>query len=261
MKEQSLYHILWPGGNTTALVTKKFPRNKHVKIAKQILNKHENVEQVGFLEKPKNSKADIHLQMMGGEFCGNAARAAAFLEAMKNNKKSFKLEVSGFPEILDATIIGSRVALTLPGSFFIKMENKKEQSQEIQIVDLMGIRFILKKFIKQNAISEAKKLIKKYKNECPAVGVIYLSKKGNKIVIDPVVCVKKTDTCYNETACGSGSIAAAIAEFKLDPTKKSFSVIQPSKVIYAVTIIGNKNKINKIKFQGPVKHLGLCTEV
>ena len=62
-------------GNTTALVT-KIPRNKHVKIAKQILNKHENVEQVGFGE-TKKSKADIHLQMMGGEFCGNAVRAAA----------------------------------------------------------------------------------------------------------------------------------------------------------------------------------------
>ncbi len=257
--EKPLYHILWPGGNTTALVVKKFTKNKHVKIAKQILSKHGNVEQVGFLEKPKNSKTDICLQMMGGEFCGNAARAAAFLEAMKNNKKSLRLEVSGFPKILDATINGSKVTLTLPGSFFVRMENKKEQSREIQIVDLMGIRFILKNSAK--SISEAEKLIKKYKNGCPAVGVIYLSKKGNKIVIDPVVWVKKTNTCYNETACGSGSIAAAIAQFKLTQTKKSFLIIQPSEVTYAVTVIGSKNRINKIKFQGPVKHLGPCTEV
>lgn len=247
--KNSLYHILWPGGNTTALVTKKIPKNKHVQIAKRILNKHKNVEQVGFLEKPKNPKADIRLQMMGGEFCGNASRAAAFLEAMKNNKKFLKLEVSGFPEILEATTIGNKVTLILPGSFFIKME----KLQDIQIVDLMGIKFISKNSAK--SIFEAKRLIKKYKNKSPAVGVIYVSKKENKIKIDPVVWVKKTNTCYNETACGSGSIAAAIAEFKLNPAKKSFSIIQPSKETYRITITGGKNRINKIKFQGRVKYI------
>ena len=54
--------------------------------------------------------------MMGGEFCGNAVRAAA-LEAMKIIK-IFQIGSFGFPEILDTTVIGSRVALTLPGSFY-----------------------------------------------------------------------------------------------------------------------------------------------
>jgi len=35
------------------------------------------VEQVGFVMPAKKPLCDFHVEMMGGEFCGNAARCAA----------------------------------------------------------------------------------------------------------------------------------------------------------------------------------------
>lgn len=239
----------WPGGNTTALVVEKFPREQYVSIARKILDENKIIEQVGFLEKPENPRAAIRLQMMGGEFCGNATRATAYFWAMKTRLKSFKIEVSGFSELLSAKINNDKVELELPGIFFQKIQNKK-----MKIVDLMGIRFILQDFPKNS--NKAQELIKKHKNTFPAVGVLYASFEDKNITIDPIVWVKETNTCYDESACGSGSIAAGIVKFLQNPKQKFFSVLQPSGETYNIKIEGSKNKITKIKFSGIVKYKG-----
>lgn len=240
---------LWPGGNTTALVVGKFPHEQYVSIARKILAENKIIEQVGFLEKPENSKAAIRLQMMGGEFCGNATRATAYYWAMKTGLKSFKMEVSGFPELMETKITGEEVELKLPGAFFQKIESGK-----IKIVDLMGIRFIIQQFPKD--LNEARKLISKFKGTFPAVGILYTSFEDKNITIDPIVWVRETNTCYNETACGSGSIAAGIVNFIKNPKKKTFLVTQPSGEVFIIKIQGSKNKILNIIFSGIVEYRG-----
>lgn len=248
------YHILWPGGNTTALVEEKFPRSEHVSIARKILAANKELEQVGFLETPGNPEAAIRLQMMGGEFCGNATRTTAYFWAMKTGLKSFKVEVSGFPELLDAEVDGDDVELKLPGSFFQKIEHSGSRLSQTQIVDLMGIRFIVQQFPKD--FKKAQSLIEKHKEDFPAVGVIYTDFTDEKITIDPIVWVRETNTCYDETACGSGSIAAGIAASLKNPGKNVFTVTQPSNESYTISLESKNGQISNIKFRGVVKYRG-----
>lgn len=67
--------ILYPGGNTTAIV-EGIPSSQleRRRINDVIMKQYPKVEQVGFLD-----RSLPRLQMAGGEFCGNATRSAACL--------------------------------------------------------------------------------------------------------------------------------------------------------------------------------------
>ena len=99
-------------------------------------------DQVGFTVKPHSQYATAHLQMMGGEFCGNALRALAALLFLKGYPRIYKqrkiktdsfvskgdyavvaLEISGYDGILktEVKVIGgingilwSKVCIPVP---------------------------------------------------------------------------------------------------------------------------------------------------
>ena len=74
MREIS-YSIYRPAGNDTALVSgTDFSKEEKKIINDAIMEKHANVEQVGFV----NIDGKEELQMAGGEFCGNATRSTAY---------------------------------------------------------------------------------------------------------------------------------------------------------------------------------------
>ena len=95
------YYKIDPTGNITAIVETSAERNKQSRIAGLIMTADTTIEQVGFLEKPQGEAA-VRLQMMGGEFCGNASISAAALMACKSGIDSgnITLEVSGADEPL-----------------------------------------------------------------------------------------------------------------------------------------------------------------
>ena len=64
-----------PTGNITALVESSAEVSRQPFIADLIMQKHPEVEQVGFVEFGEQVK----LRMAGGEFCGNASMCAAAL--------------------------------------------------------------------------------------------------------------------------------------------------------------------------------------
>ncbi len=76
------YAKLIPGGNTTIIIFDQVPRKHQALLARTIMEQHSDCEQVGFVEPASgNSKAICRLQMMGGEFCGNATRCLTWLVA------------------------------------------------------------------------------------------------------------------------------------------------------------------------------------
>ena len=79
----AMIHYVDPAGNMTAIVRGEFGNEKRVELAKQILQQ-EKAEQVGFEVPPVNG-GDCRLEMMGGEFCGNAVRAFAYLKASEQH--------------------------------------------------------------------------------------------------------------------------------------------------------------------------------
>ena len=63
-----------PAGNITIFVMDQAERKDYAAISRQLLVREDlGAEQVGFVE--KNADGTTHMQMMGGEFCGNACRA------------------------------------------------------------------------------------------------------------------------------------------------------------------------------------------
>ena len=113
-----------PAGNTTIFIFNKLPRSIHGKVAQHLMKTNSLcADQVGFVEKPHSQYATAHLQMMGGEFCGNALRALAALLFLKDYPKIYKqretetdyfvsrgdyavvpLEISGYDGILKAEV-------------------------------------------------------------------------------------------------------------------------------------------------------------
>lgn len=82
--------ILNPGGNITALV-EGIPTGQSLRktINDEIMKVFPEVEQIGFLD-----RSIPRLEMAGGEFCGNAARCAAYL-LLGGKLGKISLNVSG----------------------------------------------------------------------------------------------------------------------------------------------------------------------
>ena len=71
-----------PTGNITILVTTPVPRDRQGEIAARLLAPDcVGGEQVGFIEPPSDPRAAARLQMMGGEFCGNATMSVGAMLA------------------------------------------------------------------------------------------------------------------------------------------------------------------------------------
>lgn len=240
---------VWPGGNTTALVTEEVPRAQHAQVANEIMAQDKDIEQVGYLEKASNPQALCRLQMMGGEFCMNATRSAAYYYAKKHNLKKLLVEASGSEDIIEVEVEGETTHITLPGTFYLSSEKKENYT----VVNLAGIRHLITSgSFEENS---ARELIEKNKDEYEAVGVIYSSIEDENIEIDPIVWVRGTDSFVRETGCGSGSIAAAIAAHQANPSQTHFQVKQPSGEDYVVTLGPSDKGYRIIRLSGIVKIL------
>ena len=97
-----------PAGNITIFVTSPVERNLYAKVANELLAiKEFRGEQVGFIERHEDGSS--HMEMMGGEFCGNATRSFGYLlgkeqESKDAYKKTVTVDVSGSSEKLDVEV-------------------------------------------------------------------------------------------------------------------------------------------------------------
>jgi diaminopimelate epimerase len=231
------YHVINPGGNTTAIMLGNFTKKLKVKINTQILKMDPIIEQVGFWVKPKDKNNDARLEMAGGEFCGNALRSLGALLARQKKKRSFLVESSGTQEVAKIILSKNKSSLRV----FTDTINLTET-----VCKLPGINHILtkraftklsaKNFLKQNGLLKEK-----------AAGVISYKKiKSNTYKINPIVWVSGTKTLYEETACASGTIALAYMLFAKNKAK-DVKVIQPSGSVFEIVI-----RKGSIKLTGPI---------
>ncbi|MCF7820049.1 MAG: hypothetical protein K9M44_01070 [Candidatus Pacebacteria bacterium] len=201
------------GGNATAIMLLKEPlsREEYAKIGKRMMNDFESfqVEQAGFL-----LLDTMHFEMSGGEFCGNAARAAAML--FFDLRQSNKFTMSGFlGEIVSRVKYTSTDKKIAEVSCDFPSLNPVPQLTDIKntkIVDLGGIVHIVvnDNFPKEDYQQIHTKLTERFNlQNKAAVGVVWYNISGNDARIDPVVWVKDIDSFFYETSCGSGSIAVA----------------------------------------------------
>ena len=101
------YTVIDPTKNITLLVTTPVPRDVQPRVAAELLQREQDAEQVGFAE--GLAAGEPRLQMMGGEFCGNATMSLAALLAFQENlpddgEAVYPLEVSGADGIVNCRI-------------------------------------------------------------------------------------------------------------------------------------------------------------
>ena len=240
-----------PAGNITLFVMSKADRKDYAAISNQLLAMEEfGAEQVGFVEYQDNGK--VHMQMMGGEFCGNATRSFGYLMSMLSTEKPSEVEVdvSGSAEPLKAEVDlekgTSRTQMPLPVEI---VELPKIQGETYSMVVFEGICHIIVKSAprEQDFVDQVIQVAEKV---CPAdaYGVMFL--EGEKMT--PVVNVKENGSMVWESSCGSGSMGAAVylSHGKEDGTYV-YELHQPGGVIEASVTIEN-GKVIQCKMGGPV---------
>ena len=232
-----------PGGNITALIETAAALD-FVAVSARVMKQNPEVEQVGFIMPAKKPVCDFHVEMMGGEFCGNAARCAALRWCLSAKKNSAVFTVSGFDVPLTVHVQAETVTLRIPGEF-LRAEVKVDEGW---LVDFYGIRFlVMERNIGKQEIEAA---VHKYKDSMPAIGVIVAQSSSRGLSIIPWVWVVSTGTLIKETACASGSIAAALTARKQGLDLPSYSIFQPSGSVLSV---GLEQEFLDITLSGIVK--------
>lgn len=241
------YVISAAGGNNTAIAITDslLNREQYETLGSDLLGRTEKrkVEQTGFLIPSKN-----HFEMSGGEFCGNAARSAAFLLSKITGKNEFKFTISGFDGKVEARVDFNQgnSSSAFVSCDFCGMETKVEErdigEDKIFVVDLGGIVHCLLygEFPKNSYKEKHAEIIEKLNlKDRLAVGVIWLSKIEDGVKIDPVVWVKSINTFFYETSCGSGSIAASVVA-------NTTNIMQPSGQFIRVKFYGTTVQLSSV---------------
>lgn len=208
-KREYTVAVLDPAGNVTAIVCSDVPAAERARVAAQILRLPElGIEQVAFLTEPR-SGGEIRLEMMGGEFCGNALRCAGFYQALRNGeqgKSCVLAEISGAdgvqPVMADTAEGTASTVMPLP----LSVQPAGWADVQAARMTFAGItHFVIDcaqpdETLVQRAIAAAP--------EASAVGAIFLDRAHGSI--KPVVFVRETASCVAENSCASGSVATAV---------------------------------------------------
>ena len=250
---------LSPTENMTVLVETPVPRARHAEIAAELMAcGGVNCEQVGYIEPAQDRAARARLQMMGGEFCGNAAMSLAallcFREGMPDGTETdVPLEVSGAENTLFCHIsriseceYEGAVAMPRPLSIERRVLSCEGFSGAVICVRMDGITHLL---LEASRLKEADPgvLLRRWAElfEEEAVGLVLCDFARNEI--RPLVYVKPTGSAVWERGCGSGSAAYGAAAAWLTGKAVEIPVRQPGGVITV------KADAERVEIRGRVK--------
>ncbi len=224
-----------PAGNITLFVLDPVPPEDRAGIAARLMS-GSDAEQVGFLCAPVHGSAG-RMEMAGGEFCGNATRAFGMLTAERLGRPSqLQVEVSGCDHPvtvdIDWTAGTARTQMPLPRGV-----GRTEAAGHLgTLVDLGGIAHFVVEDVTPNAgfLEQAEPLFWDIPG-LDAYGVMFLdTKKGT---MTPLVKVPAAGTLVWEGSCGSGTLAAAIAQSQDAPDGLFLrAYIQPAGTVEAAVI-------------------------
>lgn len=204
------YTVIDPTKNITLLVTTPVPRDVQPRVAAELLRREKDAEQVGFVE--GLAAGNPRLQMMGGEFCGNATRAyGMYIAQQKGGLSSVRLRVSGCDHVVTAQVDlksgTARAEMPCPRS----VKRVTVNGHEGTLVDLTGIaHFVVEGVEPSEGFFRAAEPIFSGIAGLDACGVIFLD--AEKRSMTPLVKVIETDSLVWEGSCGSGSVACAVAQ-------------------------------------------------
>ena len=205
------YVTMDPTGNRTCLVLDPVPMGDRMNVTAALMDR---CEQVGYLMPSGETDRDIRLEMMGGEFCGNASMAAAaFLcgeEGLRPGQEAaVTLEVSGAVKPVHC-----RIRALAEGAWegTVEMPSIADLTAETILGErLIAVRMEgMTHLIRRGAVlpqDAAEQLLRRLTEviSAPAVGLLQWVEAERRMI--PLVYVRESDTMVWETACGSGSTA------------------------------------------------------
>lgn len=239
-----------PAGNITLLYDMenidKGDIQKISKISMGDLNLY--AEQVGFIN-------DTHLQMMGGEFCGNACRSfasyLAFNDINFKNKKTYEITCSGEKTKLNVEVRISEIdniflsKIKMPKSIsteIIDLKLSQENTIKISEVIFEGIvHFVIESPVNNEIIDKVRDYCEKKKYS--AFGVMFFD--YNRMHMTPYVEVQGFQGVW-ENSCGSGTTAVGYY-------LKKYKNIDFGKIIQPGGWLEVSYENNEVFIDGPVE--------
>ena len=243
-----------PAGNITLLVIDAVPPEQRAEIAAKLMLKASlGADQVGFVASPIFSPSAGRLEMMGGEFCGNAARAFGQYLAQQLGIKTGKLqiELSGCQHAImvrvNADSQTANAEMPIPSGVF----PLQLAGIDCVRVDFAGISHLVADCPqpKETLLYGADGMFGALGVD--AYGVMFLNRQTGYMI--PAVTVKATNSLVWEGSCGSGSVAAAVALTKdMADGHYSFLFEQPAGSIEA-TVIWQAGAVKQVSIGGSVR--------
>ena len=216
-----------PAGNVTLLVLTPVEPALRAAVARELLGRCGG-EQVGFAALPRLGGA-CRLEMMGGEFCGNALRCLGrwWADAHPEQDGPLPAEISGCDRPLTLWPEGESVRAELPLPKYLS------EWEGMRVAVFPGIVHALHTgpaLSRERTAELTAGLCERY--AAPAAGVMALGVDGRSMV--PAVYVRDTDTLYFESSCASGSAAVAAILSRETPEGESvYPLSQPGGTILA----------------------------
>lgn len=256
----------------TVFIKDSLPRRIHKDVAKEIMQ-YGNIyaEQVGFIETPVTEegkkKETLRLQMMGGEFCGNAARSLAAYMVYSSypslnkveDKYLVELEVSGAKGMVlcevsptkNSNEFYSKINMPLPISRDEIKFSYENGSLNIMKVELPGITHFI---VYSDGIKDKENFFTKFKSELnldklDAFGVMFY--ESHKNFLEPLVYVRETESLFWERSCVSGTTALAYALSYDKKENLNIEINEPGGKLLAY-VKWYEGKIKSIKLDGKV---------
>ena len=248
------YILADPSGNTTAFVLSPVSPGQYGPVARSVMALLD-AEQVAFVHHGR-------MDMMGGEFCGNASRSFALWQALHtgdgrclspfSGEKTETVTVSGAPHSLTVTLRGEEdrlyAAIEMP---LPRRVLPLEQSPlgPCTLVEYPGISHILleDRDPLDTDLSNANALLSGLSAESGCFGLLYRS--GDRM--RPLVYVRDTDTCVWESSCASGTCAVAAALALRQDKTLSLELFQPGGSLMAKATV-ERGRLVSLTLDGPV---------
>ena len=179
-------------------------------------------EQVGFIEPVTDSRCAARLQMMGGEFCGNAtmslgAMLARETELSDGAAMDLLLEVSGSADPVACHILRAGEAFTgtvqmpLPTGVGETVLDTDAGALTVPLVRLPGIAHLILPADAGLDEAQLRRRLPLWNDAIGADAIGALRFNADALSMDPLVWVPSAGTLVREHGCGSGTAAVGCA--------------------------------------------------
>ena len=262
--------IFDPTGNITALVESPVAAELRPETAAELMRRHPEVEQVGFVSLASaEAGVEAELCMAGGEFCGNASMSAAALVLLRRGceraePETVKLRVSGAAAPLEVTLrrlAADRFEASVRMPAALGIEERRfafgGQSGTLTLVQMQGIFHLVVEpgsvfFALRDQKAAAEKAVRDWCRELGAecLGLMFLE-RGFETRLTPLVYVPGSGTVFWENSCASGTSAVGMALAEERGARVELTLREPGGTLRVVSFPGGATRLcGQVRFVG-----------